>query len=116
MNGGYNPIKDIYKTEVFKLARWRNAHIPETGMGPAGVVIPETIIEKPPSAELRPDQKDEDSLPPYDALDDILFCLVEDELGVDEIVARGHARMSCAASNICYMCPNINAVTRPVPK
>ena len=92
MNGGYNPIKDIYKTEVFKLARWRNAHIPETGMGPAGVVIPETIIEKPPSAELRPDQKDEDSLPPYEALDDILFCLVEDELGVDEIVARGHAK------------------------
>ena len=92
MNGGYNPIKDIYKTEVFKLARWRNDHIPATGMGPAGVVIPETIIEKPPSAELRPDQKDEDSLPPYDALDDILFCLVEDELGVDEIVARGHAK------------------------
>ena len=92
MNGGYNPIKDIYKTEVFKLARWRNGHVPETGMGPARVVIPETIIEKPPSAELRPDQKDEDSLPPYDALDDILFCLVEDELGVDEIVARGHAR------------------------
>ena len=92
MNGGYNPIKDVYKTEVFKLARWRNGHVPETGMGPAGVVIPETIIEKPPSAELRPDQKDEDSLPPYDALDDILFCLVEDELGVDEIVARGHAR------------------------
>ena len=92
MNGGYNPIKDIYKTEVFKLARWRNGHVPETGMGPAGVVIPETIIEKPPSAELRPDQKDEDSLPPYDALDDILFCLVEDELGVDEIVARGHAK------------------------
>ena len=92
MNGGYNPIKDIYKTEVFKLARWRNDHIPATGMGPAGVVIPETIIEKPPSAELRPDQKDEDSLPPYDALDDILFCLVEDELSVDEIVARGHAK------------------------
>ena len=92
MNGGYNPIKDIYKTEVFKLAHWRNAHIPETGMGPAGVVIPETIMEKPPSAELRPDQKDEDSLPPYEALDDILFCLVEDELGVDEIVARGHAK------------------------
>lgn len=92
MNGGYNPIKDIYKTEVFKLARWRNGHVPEAGMGPAGVVIPQTIIEKPPSAELRPDQKDEDSLPPYDALDDILFCLVEDELGVDEIVARGHAK------------------------
>jgi NAD+ synthase len=92
MNGGYNPIKDVYKTEVFELARWRNAHIPATGMGPACEVIPETIIEKPPSAELRPDQKDEDSLPPYEALDDILFCLVEDELGVDEIVARGHTK------------------------
>ena len=112
MNGGYNPIKDIYKTEVFKLARWRNGHVPETGMGPAGVVIPETIIEKPPSAELRPDQKDEDSLPPYDALDDILFCLVEDEWAWMKLSPAGMQRMSCAASNICYMCPNINAVSR----
>ncbi|MED5323865.1 MAG: NAD+ synthase, partial [Pseudomonadota bacterium] len=104
MNGGYNPIKDIYKTEVFKLARWRNGHVPETGMGPAGVVIPETIIEKPPSAELRPDQKDEDSLPPYEALDDILFCLVEDELGVDEIVARGHAKdIVCRIEHLLYL-------------
>lgn len=90
MNGGYNPIKDIYKTEVFDLARWRNQNVPAGGLGPGGVVIPETIIDKPPSAELRPDQKDEDSLPPYEVLDDILFCLVEDELGVDEIIARGH--------------------------
>ncbi len=90
MNGGYNPIKDIYKTEVFALARWRNENLPIGGLGPSGVVIPSNIIDKPPSAELRPDQKDEDSLPPYDALDDILFALVEDELGVDEIVARGH--------------------------
>ena len=90
MNGGYNPIKDIYKTEVFALARWRNENLPVGGLGPAGVVIPTNIIDKPPSAELRPDQKDEDSLPPYEALDDILFALVEDELGVDEIIARGH--------------------------
>ncbi|MCH1542121.1 MAG: NAD+ synthase [Alphaproteobacteria bacterium] len=90
MNGGYNPIKDIYKTEVFALARWRNENLPTGGLGPAGDVIPSNIIDKPPSAELRPDQKDEDSLPPYEALDDILFALVEDELGVDEIVARGH--------------------------
>ncbi len=91
MNGGYNPIKDIYKTEVFALSRWRNENKPADALGPDGAVIPENIIDKPPSAELRPDQKDEDSLPPYDALDDILFALVEDERGVDEIIARGHA-------------------------
>ena len=90
MNGGYNPIKDIYKTEVFALSRWRNENKPCDALGPDGIVIPANIIDKPPSAELRPDQKDEDSLPPYDALDDILFALVEDERGVDEIVARGH--------------------------
>ena len=90
MNGGYNPIKDIYKTEVFSLSRWRNENKPADAMGPSGEVIPKNIIDKPPSAELRPDQKDEDSLPPYDALDDILFALVEDELGVDDIIARGH--------------------------
>jgi len=90
MNGGYNPIKDIYKTEVFELCRWRNEHLPAGALGPAGGVIPPAIIDKPPSAELRPDQKDEDSLPPYAQLDDILFALVEDELSFDEIVARGH--------------------------
>ena len=93
MNGGYNPIKDIYKSEVFALSRWRNSAKPADAfdaLGPDGEVIPTAIIDKPPSAELRPDQKDEDSLPPYDALDDILFALVEDELGFDEIVARGH--------------------------
>ena len=90
MNGGYNPIKDIYKTEVFALSRWRNGAKPADALGPDGEVIPTAIIDKPPSAELRPDQKDEDSLPPYDALDDILFALVEDELGVDDIIARGH--------------------------
>ena len=90
MNGGYNPIKDIYKTEVFALSRWCNENKPADALGPDGVVIPTNIIDKPPSAELRPDQKDEDSLPPYDALDDILFALVEDERGVDEIIARGH--------------------------
>ncbi len=90
MNGGYNPIKDIYKTEVFALCRWRNENLPAGGLGPEGEVIPPTIIDKPPSAELRPDQKDEDSLPPYEQLDDILFALVEDELSFDEIIARGH--------------------------
>ncbi|MEL0071612.1 MAG: NAD(+) synthase, partial [Rhodobiaceae bacterium] len=92
MNGGYNPIKDIYKTEVFRLARWRNAHRPAHALGPSGVVIPDAIIDKPPSAELRPDQKDEDSLPPYEVLDDILMALVENEAGVEDIIDAGHDR------------------------
>ena len=91
MAGGYSVLKDVYKTDVFHLARWRNAHRPDGFSGPGGEVIPERIITKPPSAELRPDQTDQDSLPPYDVLDDILRCLIEGEMGVDEIVARGHA-------------------------
>ncbi len=90
MNGGFNPIKDLYKTEVFRLAAWRNSHVPEGALGPAGEVIPKNILTKPPTAELRENQKDEDSLPPYDVLDDILACLVEDEMSFSEILARGH--------------------------
>lgn len=90
MNGGYNPVKDLYKTEVYRLARWRNAHVPEIGLGPAGEVIPANIITRAPSAELRENQTDQDSLPPYDVLDDILGCLVEHEMSLGEIVARGH--------------------------
>lgn len=90
MNGGFNPVKDIYKLEVFRLCHWRNANVPKGGKGPAGVVIPENIITKPPSAELRDNQKDQDSLPPYEVLDDILICLVENEMPLAEIVARGH--------------------------
>jgi len=92
MNGGFNPIKDIYKMEVYALARWRNAHTPPGALGPTGMVIPQNIIDKAPSAELRPDQTDQDSLPEYPVLDDILECLVEDEMAVDDIVARGHER------------------------
>ncbi len=92
MNGGYNPIKDLYKLQVFALCRWRNANKPSIGLGPEGEVIPVNIITKPPSAELREDQKDEDSLPPYEVLDDILECLVEKEMPVAEIVERGHER------------------------
>ncbi len=90
MNGGFNPIKDLYKMQVYALARWRNENVPPDALGPSGVVIPQNIIDKAPSAELRPDQKDQDSLPPYPALDDILECLVEREMAVEEIVARGH--------------------------
>ena len=91
MAGGYSVLKDVYKTAVFELSRWRNQQKPADALGPDGRVIPERIITKPPSAELRPEQKDEDSLPPYDALDDILECLVEKEMAFEEIVARGHA-------------------------
>jgi len=89
MCGGYNVLKDIYKTEVFALARWRNQFSPEGALGPAGRVIPERIIDKPPSAELKANQTDQDSLPPYDILDGILGCLVEEDLGFDATVARG---------------------------
>ncbi|SHI78431.1 NAD+ synthase [Wenxinia saemankumensis] len=92
MAGGYNPIKDLYKTRVFETCRWRNANHRDWMMGPAGEVIPQRIIDKPPSAELRADQKDEDSLPPYDVLDDILEGLVDREESVADIVARGHDR------------------------
>ena len=94
MNGGFNPIKDLYKTQVFDIARLRNRSLPKGCLGPAGRVIPGNIIAKPPSAELREDQKDEDSLPPYDRLDDILRCLVECEMSIGETVARGHDRQT----------------------
>ena len=92
MAGGYNPIKDMYKTRVFDACRWRNANHRPWMMGPAGEVIPTAIIEKPPSAELRPDQKDEDSLPPYDILDGILKMLVDDDASVADCVAAGYDR------------------------
>ncbi|MDO8289590.1 MAG: NAD+ synthase [Parvibaculum sp.] len=92
MNGGFNPIKDIYKMQVFALSRWRNANKPASCLGATGVVIPERIITRPPSAELRPDQKDEDSLPPYEMLDAILEGLVEKEMSIRDIVALGFDR------------------------
>ena len=92
MAGGYNPLKDAYKMTVFAISEWRNKHKPRIGLGPDGPVIPEAIINKPPSAELRPDQKDSDSLPEYSILDKMLHALVEEELSVDEVVARGFDR------------------------
>ena len=89
MNGGYNPIKDLYKTRVFETCRWRNANHRPWMKAVAGEVIPVAIIDKPPSAELRDNQKDQDSLPPYEVLDAILEGLVEEDLPVAEIVARG---------------------------
>ena len=92
MAGGYNPIKDLYKMRVFETARWRNAHHRPWMMGPAGEVIPPRVIDKPPSAELRPDQKDEDSLPPYEVLDAILERLIDHDQSVAEVVAAGYDR------------------------
>ena len=89
MAGGYNPIKDMYKTRVFAACRWRNANHRDWMMGPAGEVIPPRIIDKPPSAELRPDQKDEDSLPPYAVLDAILEMLVDRDASVADCVSAG---------------------------
>ena len=90
MNGGFNPIKDVYKTDVYALARHRNQAKPSGMLGPDARVIPENIITKAPSAELRENQTDQDSLPPYDILDDILMGLVEKELSVNDLVERGH--------------------------
>lgn len=89
MNGGYNPLKDIYKTDVYRLCRWRNANSAADLKGSKGEIIPERIITKAPSAELRANQTDQDSLPPYDILDGILERLVEREMAVRDIVAEG---------------------------
>jgi NAD+ synthase len=90
MNGGFNPIKDLYKMQVYALSRYRNRELPKDCMGPGGEVIPDNIITKAPTAELRENQKDQDSLPPYEVLDDILECLVEREMPLADIVTRGH--------------------------
>ena len=92
MAGGYNPIKDLYKTRVFETCRWRNSHHFDWMQGPKGVVIPPRVIDKPPSAELREDQKDEDSLPPYDVLDVILETLIDKDASVADLVAMGYDR------------------------
>ena len=92
MAGGYNVLKDAYKTTVFDLSRWRNETRPRLGLGPDGPVMPERVITKPPTAELRDNQKDSDSLPPYEVLDPILYGLVEQEKAVDQLVAMGFDR------------------------
>jgi NAD+ synthase len=89
MNGGFNPIKDLYKTEVYRLARLRNEWKPDDALGPAGEVIAANILTRAPTAELRENQTDQDSLPPYDVLDRILERLVEREQPIAQIVAEG---------------------------
>ena len=103
MCGGYNPLKDVYKTEVFRLVRWRNKHTPDDLLG-SDHPCPERIITKPPSAELRPDQKDSDSLPPYPVLDDILMGLIEHEEAVEDIIERGHdPKVVARIQNLLYI-------------
>jgi NAD+ synthase len=90
MCGGYNVLKDVYKTEVFRLARWRNENVPRNALGSKSAVMPENVITRPPSAELRANQKDEDSLPPYAILDGILEGLVEKEMRFEDICRLGY--------------------------
>jgi NAD+ synthase len=92
MNGGFNPIKDLYKMEVYRLSRLRNTWKPDGALGPDGRVIPENILTRPPSAELRENQTDQDSLPPYEVLDAVLERLVEREQPIADIVAAGYDR------------------------
>lgn len=104
MAGGYNPIKDLYKTRVFEICRWRNENHRDWMRGPAGAVIPTSIIEKPPSAELRPDQKDSDSLPDYPVLDGILQILVDQDGSIADCVAAGYAKEDAkSVEHLLYM-------------
>ncbi|WP_208440629.1 NAD+ synthase [Bartonella raoultii] len=104
MNGGFNPLKDIYKTQVYALAQWRNKNHLHDFKGPEGIVIPSNIIVKAPSAELRENQKDEDSLPPYPVLDEILQFLVEDDMSVCDIVKHGYSRETVEKiENLLYL-------------
>ena len=104
MNGGYNPLKDLYKTRVFATCRWRNTQHRDWMRGPEGLVIPPRVIDKPPSAELRADQRDDDSLPPYPVLDAILEGLVEREASVADLVGEGFDRSTVKkVENLLYI-------------
>ena len=90
MCGGYAVLKDVYKTTVFAVSRWRNGQKPTGALGPAGAVMPERVITKPPTAELKHNQTDQDTLPPYEVLDGILKGLIEDQAGIAAVAARGY--------------------------
>ena len=90
MCGGYNPIKDLYKTRLYSICEWRNSYHEAWMKGPNGLVIPKSILEKSPTAELRPNQTDQDSLPPYEVLDSILESLIENDMPISEIAKQGH--------------------------
>tara|TARA_B100000925_G_scaffold46316_1_gene30164 strand:- start:425 stop:934 length:510 start_codon:yes stop_codon:yes gene_type:complete len=90
MCGGYNPIKDLYKTRLYQICKWRNLFHESWMKGSKGPIIPVSILEKQPTAELRPNQTDQDNLPPYEILDSILECLIEHDMSISEIVNKGH--------------------------
>ena len=113
MCGGYSVLKDIYKTEVYALARWRNAHRPAGALGPAGRVIPESSITKAPTAELRPNQTDQDSLPPYEVLDAILHRAGRRRTSVARDRRRAASRATpCCAFSACSTPRNTSAGRR----
>jgi len=117
MCGGFAPLKDIWKVDVFRLCHWRNQNMPRGAAGPDGAIIPENIITKPPSAELRPDQKDTDSLPPYERLDAIMAALCEDMADIDTIVSRGFDRDEVSrASQLLFRAEYKRFQSAPGPK
>ncbi|HKY93742.1 MAG TPA: NAD+ synthase [Kiloniellales bacterium] len=125
MCGGFNVLKDVYKTEVYALSRWRNQAKPAAAKGPGGRVIPERIITKAPTAELRPNQTDQDSLPPYEELDRILEGLVEREASIEELIEAGHARetvarvwrmLDSAEYKRRQACPGVKITTRALSR
>lgn len=117
MCGGFAPIKDVWKVQVFDLCRWRNTHLPRGAAGPQGEIIPLRIIDKPPSAELRPDQKDTDSLPPYERLDAIMMALCEEMVDIETIVSRGFDREEVArASQLLFRAEYKRFQAAPGPK
>ena len=117
MCGGYAPLKDIWKVDVFRLCEWRNQNLPRGAAGPEGVVIPQDIIDKPPSAELRLDQKDTDSLPPYERLDAIMAALCEEMADIESIVARGFDRAEVTqASQLLFRAEYKRFQAAPGPK
>ena len=117
MCGGFAPLKDIWKVDVFRLCRWRNQTLPRGAAGPDGEIIPDRIITKPPTAELRPDQKDTDSLPPYERLDAIMTALCEEMVDIDTIVARGFDRDEVSrASQLLFRAEYKRFQAAPGPK
>jgi NAD+ synthase len=117
MCGGFAPLKDIWKVDVFRLCRWRNQVLPRGAAGPEGEIIPDRIITKPPTAELRPDQKDTDSLPPYERLDAIMAALCEEMADIDMIVARGFDRDEVSrASQLLFRAEYKRFQAAPGPK
>ena len=117
MCGGFAPIKDVWKTRIFELARWRNSTLPKGALGPTGEVIPDRIITRPPSAELRPDQQDTDSLPPYEILDEILIALTEEMADIETITARGFdANTVAQASQLLFRAEYKRFQAAPGPK